>query len=227
MTYESAKDPRLLLAERAIGTLQDNFRQKIPIRLEISKPDLQNVISKAKSAIMTVKYSYQPPTDLAKDLNVLKLVEFGQRLLKQIKQEKVPETPSNLALSRIEWSLQFLAKLSETLTADIHTLGGSVDLKVARIQNISPIMKSKGKLVITQVHDSEKVLTVVTNLINVKVGMNLAIALVPPSEVGGVVSEAMFVSDSVRSDPVGHILKEKDVDIGPIEDLLREFLIKH
>lgn len=227
MTYESAKDPRLLLAERAIDTLQENFRQKIPIRLEMSKAALQKVISGAKSAIMTVKYSYQSPSDLAKDENVLKLVTLGQRLLEQILQAKTPETPSNLALSRIEWSLRFLAKLADYLADDIYTVGRSVDLKVARIQNVSPIQKSKGMLIGTQVHDGERVLMVVTNLIHVTVGMNLAIAMVPPSEVGGVISEAMFVNDAVRPEPAGSLLNEKDINIGPIEDILREYLTKH
>ncbi|MFW9914158.1 MAG: hypothetical protein ACFFGZ_00985 [Candidatus Thorarchaeota archaeon] len=227
MTYESAKDPRLLLAERAIDTLQENFRQKIPIRIEISKPDLQKVLSGAKSAIMTVKYSYQAPPDLAKDENVLKLVTLGQQLLEQISRAKTPETPTNLALSRIEWALRLLAKLADNLKANISTLGGAVDLKVARIQNVSPIQKSKGRLIVSRVHDGERVLSVVTNLIHVKAGMTLAIALVPPSEVGGVISEAMFVSDTVRPEPIGTILNEKDLNIRPIEGILREYLTKH
>ncbi|MHA2273325.1 MAG: hypothetical protein ACXACI_15810 [Candidatus Hodarchaeales archaeon] len=227
MTYESAKDPRVLLAERTIDVLQENFRHKIPIRLEISKPDLQKVLSGAKSAIMTVKYSYQSPSDLAKDENVLKLVTLGQRLLKQISHAKTPETPSNLALSRIEWALRFLAKLADYFKDDIYTLGRSVDVKVARIQNVRPIKKSKGTLIVCQVHDGERVLMVVTNLIHVKVGMNLAIAMVPPSEVGGHISEAMFVSDIVRPEPIGSILNEKEMNIGPIEDILREYLTKH
>ncbi|MHA2231729.1 MAG: hypothetical protein ACXAB4_04500 [Candidatus Hodarchaeales archaeon] len=227
MTYESAKDPRLLLAERAIDGLQENFRQKLPIRLEISKPDLQKVLSGAKSTIMTVKYSYQSPSDLAKDENVLKLVTLGQRLLEQILHAKTPETPSNLALSRIEWSLRFLAKLADYLQDNIFTVGRSVDVKVARIQNVRPIKKSKGVLVVSQVHDGERALMVVTNLIHVKVGMNLAIAMVPPSEVGGVISEAMFVTDTVRPEPIGSILNETDINLGAIEDILREYLAKH
>ena len=52
----------------------------------------------------------------------------------------------------------------------------------------------------------------VTNMMNVSNDTVLAVAFLPPREIGGTVSEAMFLGSGERAEKPGTLLSEEQVD---------------
>jgi predicted RNA-binding protein with EMAP domain len=58
-------------------------------------------------------------------------------------------------------------------------------------------------------------------------GTILAVAFLPPREVGGEISEAMYLGDEPRSEPPGTFLTDEQVDAREAESILHEELARH
>ena len=98
-----------------------------------------------------------------------------------------------------------------------------VDLLAVEVTNVA----KTGKLWLTRVSDGETEYPVVTNLPGVAAGSVLAAAFLPPQEVGGTVSEAMFLGDERRSEDPGTILGDRAVDAREATSVLHDELSKH
>ncbi len=91
-------------------------------------------------------------------------------------------------------------------------------LVVLKVQNIS----KQGNFHITRVSDKKKTYTVVTNLEGIRGNTKLAVAFLPPREVGQTVSEAMFLGSDERTEEPGTILEENQTDAGEAAAILYE-----
>jgi len=69
--------------------------------------------------------------------------------------------------------------------------------------------------------------TVVTNIPGIHPGDVLAVAFLPPREVGGAVSEAMFLGPGHRSEPPGTSIGESGVDAREAAGILHEEMTGH
>ena len=74
----------------------------------------------------------------------------------------------------------------------------------------------------TRVSDGEAGYRVVTNLPGLRPGDVLAAAFLPPREVGGEASEAMFLGADTRSEPPGSRLPEESVDAREAASILHQ-----
>ena len=59
-----------------------------------------------------------------------------------------------------------------------------------------------------------------TNIETIKPNKNLAIALVPPAEVGSIISHAMYLGPEERLEEAGHYLNPVDVDLSAVNALM-------
>jgi len=84
-----------------------------------------------------------------------------------------------------------------------------------------------GSLWLTRVSDGNIEYPVVTNIPGVRTGDVLAVAFLPPREVGGTVSEAMYLGDDRRTEPPGSALNEDQVDAREATSILHDELAKH
>ena len=98
-----------------------------------------------------------------------------------------------------------------------------MDILSVQVRNIA----RESKLLKTRVTDGVEDFSVVTNMMHVKSDMRLAAAFLPPREVGGTVSEAMFLGSDTRPEEAGTQLTEEEVDAREAASILYDEMSGH
>lgn len=223
MTHDTSKDPRLLVAQRACALLKKTLHQKLGVRLSVGRERLDEWAATVESAVMTLTYSYLEPDALASSDPMKEIVEAARSFESALEPVlKGPEAPPQHR-AMVKWCLRTLTGLPARLSNPGTTLASGVDLVAVDVKNVA----KTGKLWLTRVGDGRNEYPVVTNMPTIAAGNVHAVAFLPPAEVGGTVSEAMFLGDETRSEPVGTVLPEDAVDAREAASVLHEELAKH
>ncbi len=163
------------------------------------------ILKEVSSKIMEIKYSYAEVDEMEESLNEIKKIcndivtLLGKdKWIKRLKEMKL----SDLAVAHIKFCLNILYNLDFRLRLP-DAPEYSVDIRVGEIESITKHPNAK-KLKICNVNVG-RVITVVTNIENVKERERLAVALLPPAEFFGVVSEGMFLSHNLKEGNPGEI----------------------
>ena len=220
MSYDTSKDPRVLVAHQACERLQRAAQQKSGVKLSVSKEKLVKLASSADSAVMTLMYMYQEPRDLAGSDPMNDLVETARSLSDAFEPLLASEAAPALLRANVAWCLRTLSGLPVRLDGSAESMAAGVDLVVVQVRNVTKI----GSLWRTRVTDGETEYTVVTNIPGVSVGDVLAAAFLPPREVGGEISEAMFLGDEKRSEAPGSHLTAERIDAREAAAIMHEEL---
>lgn len=200
---DTASDPKIIMAERCV---RDMERYIGNIR-DIKK---SGILKDFEAKIMELKYSYGELGDLKPTLEEIKkfcvnLVNLlgGNDWAKKLKDMRF----SSLSIAHIKFCLNILYNLENRLRLPAEP-EYAVDIRIGEIESV---MKhpNANKLRICNVNVG-KVITVVTNIEGVKEGEKLAVALLPPVEFFGVVSEGMFLSHELKEGSPGEIPKLND-----------------
>jgi predicted RNA-binding protein with EMAP domain len=120
----------------------------------------------------------------------------------------------------LRWCIRILGGLPERLANSGASLASGVDLVAVEVRNVTP----SGPLWRTLVSDGRAEYGVMTNLPGIRRGQVLAAAFLPPREVGGVVSEAMFLGAEPRTEAPGAVLAEEEVDAREAASILHDEL---
>jgi len=200
---DTANDPRILMAERCVKDMEKylgNLR-------EIKK---MGIIKDLEARVMELKYSYGELEDIREFLESIrnfcvKIVDTlgGDGWIKKLRNMKFSE----LALAHIKFCLNILYNLESRLRLPPNA-EYAVDIRVGEIESVMKHPKAE-KLRICNVNVG-KVITVVTNIESVKEREKLAVALLPPVEFFGVVSEGMFLSHALKEGKPGELPKLSD-----------------
>jgi len=214
---DTANDPRILMAEKCIKDMEKyigNLR-------DIKKSGL---IKELEAKIMEMKYSYGELQDLKvylegiKALCVKTLNLLGEdNWAKNLKRMKF----SDLAISHIKFCLNILYNLDSRLKLPSHP-EYAVDIRVGKIESVIKHPKAN-KLRICNVNVG-KVITVVTNIEDVKEGEKLAVALLPPAEFFGIVSEGMFLSHNLKEENPGEFPQLEDEEKNNVRKEVLKYL---
>jgi predicted RNA-binding protein with EMAP domain len=223
MTHDTSKDPRLLVAQRACVLLKKTIHQKLGVRLPVGRERLDAWIASAESAVMTLTYSYQEPSELAVSDLMKEIVDAASSLEDAIEVVLTGTEAPPLLRARIQWCLRTLSGLPARLSNPGTTLASGVDIVVVEVKNVA----RTGKLWLTRVGDGTAEYPVVTNMGTIAAGNRHAVAFLPPAEVAGTASEAMFLGDERRSEAAGTVLGEDAVDAREAASVLHEELTKH
>jgi predicted RNA-binding protein with EMAP domain len=218
MTHDTSKDPRILVAHLACGKLQRAAQQKSGVRLSVGKEKLVELASSADSAVMGLMYMYQEPAELAQSDVMKELTGTTRSLTDAFGPMLESEAAPALLRANVAWCLRTLSGLAARLEGPGESMAAGVDLVAVEVRIVTKI----GKLWRTRVTDGEAEYTVVTNIPGVKVGDSLAVAFLPPREVGGEVSEAMFLGDEKRREAPGTRLTEAQVDAREAAEIVHE-----
>jgi predicted RNA-binding protein with EMAP domain len=222
MTHDTSSDPRLLVAKLACDELQRLMRQKTAARPALQKGRVAELTAAIESAVMTLTYSYQEPAALAASEPARELQAHAEELGRAMAPvQTAKDTPALLA-ARIRWCLRTLSGLNERLATSGATLASGVDLVALEVRNVT----KTGSLWLTRVSDGESGYRVVTNLPGIRPGDVLAAAFLPPREVGGEASEAMFLGADKRPEAPGTRLAEEDVDAREATSILHQELAR-
>lgn len=223
MTHDTSKDPRILVAQRACALLRQSLQQKTHVKLSVGKEKLLEMASSLESAVMTLMYSYQEPAEVASSEPMQQIVEAARSMGDALSPVLASSAPSLLLKANLRWCLRTLTGLPDRFGAPAGSLAAGVDMRAVVVRNVT----KTGSLWLTRVSDGNVEYPVVTNIPGVRTGDVLAAAFLPPREVGGTVSEAMYLGDDRRMESPGSILTEDQVDAREATSILHDELAKH
>jgi predicted RNA-binding protein with EMAP domain len=226
MTYDTTKDPRIIVANLACALLKKCVKQKPVAPLKISRDKLSQLAAACESAVMTMMYMYQEPEALVSLPPVSNLTEAAKAIADAYEKLLSAADDQSLLRANVRWCLRTLEGLAQRLSNPGATLASGVDLVVVQVRNAVKMEKGSN-LSKTRVTDGAAAYTVVTNLTDIAVHLRPAAAFLPPREIGGTVSEAMFLGSGNRTETPGTILSEEQVDAKEAASILYEEVAKH
>jgi predicted RNA-binding protein with EMAP domain len=208
MTHDTTNDPRIQVAQMACNLLKKAVKLKPGVSLRISRDKVTELAAKCDSAMMALTYAYQDPKTLSASDFMKTLLETLDLLNEAYAPLVEKKDDGTMLRANVRWCLRTLNGLKGRLANAGKTLSSGVDLVVVKVKNVE-----RGEnLLRTKVTDGTSDYTVVTNMMGVKNDDMLAVAFLPPREVGGTVSEAMFLGDQARAEEPGTLLDEDEVD---------------
>jgi predicted RNA-binding protein with EMAP domain len=218
MAYDTTKDPRIKVANLACNLLKKCVKQKSGFLLSISRDRLTGLAAACESAVMTLMYMYQEPEVLASSQQVIDLAEAAKAIAQAYEKLISCKDDQSLLRANIRWCLRTVNGLGDRFSNSSATLAAGVDLVVVQVRNVA----KQGGFLKTIVTDGADNYTVVTNLTDVETDSKLAVAFLPPREIGGTVSEAMFLGSGKRTEAPGTVLSEEQVDAKEAAGILYE-----
>ena len=223
MTHDTSKDPRIITAHLACVILKKSVKQKPEVPLRVTRDRLFELASACESAVMTLMYMYQDPEALAASLPLLNLSEAAKALAEAYEKVLANKDDHSLLRANIRWCLRTLKGLKDRFGNSGTTIASGIDLMAVQVRNLT----KTGNFLKTRVTDGISDYTVVTNLKDVTSNSVLAAAFLPPREIGGTVSEAMFLGSGKRTEVPGTLLNEEQVDAKEAGAILFDAVTKH
>jgi predicted RNA-binding protein with EMAP domain len=194
---DTAKDSRLLVLEDALRRLSEMVgNKKLKFHVDYSK--LGATLQQASSVIYEVKYSYLPSPKVAELEATRKIVEniaeFRKVLEEAIKTSgyKPATVKETIGLTEIYYSFRIVEKLMQKLEEYDDEPAYAIDIIAVELSQIQTVPNSKN-LTECRCTDGSRIWKIVTNIQGLRAGMKLPCAILPPVEMMGVVSEAMFL----------------------------------
>ncbi|MHA2154658.1 MAG: hypothetical protein ACXABU_04910 [Candidatus Hodarchaeales archaeon] len=220
MSVSTDKFPPFVIAELASRVLKKTFATKLGFRPSLSKEKLESTMRTIESSLMVLKYSYLSRNELIEHED-LKIVHSNG---KKLSEALIPaaSTPSThpLSLANLNWGIQILQYLARRIKTGDSNLGSGVDLKVVHVRNV----QKYDKFLLTRAYDNEKTYTILTNILDLRPNRNVGVAFLPPREIGGKLSEAMYIGSEEREEEAGVFLTPREVDLSEINAILHQLI---
>ncbi|NPA75167.1 MAG: tRNA-binding protein [Euryarchaeota archaeon] len=188
---DTSRSTKILMAEKSVKELEKyigNFK-------EVKK---SGVLKNLSAKILELKYSYGEPEDLKPFLEEIKKYTMeiytylgGKNIVETLKKRYFDE----MRIATVRFALNILYNLDSRLHLP-EDPAYAVDIRLGEIMSVGK-HPNADRLKICNV-DIGRMITVVTNISSVKEGCKLPVALLPPAEFRGVVSDGMFLSDRCR-----------------------------
>ncbi len=193
---DTSKDARILVAEKCVQNLQNLIGN-------LKNVKKSGILKELSAKVMELKYSFGEIDALLPIIEELK--HLTEKLFVDIGGKNWSDEVKNMRfdeekIAKIRFCLNILYNLDSRIKLP-NDPAYAVDIRVGEIGSVMKHPNAE-RLKICNVNVG-KIITVVTNLQNVKEGMKLPIALLPPAKLRGVVSEGMFLSDKEKSQKVG------------------------
>lgn len=222
MAHDTTKDPRIIVANLACALLKKSVKLKPVVQLKISRDRLTEPAAACESAVMTLMYMYQEPEALVSSQPLKNLTPALKTIAEAYEKLISSKDDHSLLRANIRWCLRILNGLGDRFGNSGASLAAGVDLVVVQVRNVA----KQGNFLKTIVTDGADNYTVVTNLTGVETDSKLAVAFLPPREIGGTVSEAMFLGSGKRTEAPGTMLSEEQVDAKEAAGILFEEVAK-
>ena len=214
------KFPPFLIVELALKVLRKTFLTKLGFRPSISKVELDSVLKSIESSLMILKYSYLSLEDLISHEELKNICLTGDTLLESLKPAAESQSTNQLSLSLLNWGILIFIGLQRRVKVANDQLGAGVDLKVLRVRSV----QKQGSLLLTRAYDDKKAYTIMTNMLNLQSNRNLAAAFLPPREIGGQLSDAMYLGNEEYEEEAGAFLNPVDVNLREVNAILHQLL---
>ncbi len=194
---DTRSDYRLIVADHAASLLEEIVRTKrLPVPTNWQRA--QEVAREIRGIVKRMRFSFMPPTMLARSEDAARLVELVKELTGMLLNpqwiDRVRGDPrARKALAETRYALRTLYSLPARLAlGDENDPFYAFDVECVTVTSVSKhpnadnlyVTHAKGRLAYT----------IVTNLADVRRGDVRAAVVLPPREFRGVVSEAMYCS---------------------------------
>jgi predicted RNA-binding protein with EMAP domain len=222
MRLATDKFPPFLIVELALKILRKTFLTKLGFRPSLSKTELDSILKSIESSLMILKYSYLSLDDIISHEEMKNICSKGNTLLESLKPAAETQSTHQLSLSLLNWGILILIGLERRIKVANDQLGAGVDLKILRVRNV----QKQGSLLLTRAYDDKKSYTIMTNMLNLQSNRNLAAAFLPPLEIGGQLSDAMYLGDDEYEEEAGTFLNPAEVNLREANAILRQLIGK-
>lgn len=219
MTNDTTKDPRIMVAHLAAALLKKSVKLKpegLPLR--VPRDRLTELASTCESAVMAIMYSYQEPQALTTSESLTQLNDAANALTEAYEKVIANKDDRSLLKANIRWCMRTFTGLKDRFANPGKTIASGVDLMAVHVRNVA----KSGNFSTTRVTDGNADYAVMTNLTDVATNSVLAAAFLPPREIGGIVSEAMFLGSGKRTEAAGTVFNEDQVDAKEAASILFE-----
>ena len=223
---DTAHDFRILVAENAIARLEKILKQK-GLPYPHRKEKALEILSKIRSNLMAVKYSFMPANLLLNYPPLKQIPKLALDFAKEVappKMFKPKDVKEKLLLSEVKYCLRVLAGLpSRIKLGDENRPENSIDILGVEVLSVMKHPKASN-LKITKAGTEKEGFTIITNIINIRKGEIRAVALLPPIILFGEVSDAMYCSGPLTKEIKGKRPPSKLIHISEISSKVEEIL---
>lgn len=224
----TSRDYRILVALDAVERLEGIIRHH-KLNLPLNWNKLGDLVREAKKIILKIRYCYLPVELLVKDEELSRLKDISVELSKNMlnKDLLTKFKPDPFVVAETRYILRTLYGLKyRLLLGEENKPWYAIDIEGVEIVSIHE-HPNADKLYVTK---AEGILpyTIITNIQDVKKGEIRAAAILPPAEIRGVLSEAMYCSKPLPKEykkkrpPENSIYKEEVAGI--IIELIKKYL---
>ena len=191
---DTSRDYRILVAEKSIGVLEDIVRLH-KLGLPLNWGIVGNLVREAKTLLLKLKYSFLPWPDIVRSPELSRLKEVSKELARQMLQKDLLQRfkPDPLVVAKTKYVLRILYGLQHRLAlGEENKPWYAVDIEGVEITSIHK-HPNADKLYITKA-EGLFLYTIITNIQDIKKGEVRAAAILPPTNIRGELSEAMYCS---------------------------------
>ncbi|MHA2140205.1 MAG: hypothetical protein ACXADC_06005 [Candidatus Thorarchaeota archaeon] len=194
---DTAKDARVLVLEDALRRLNEIVsNRKLRMHIEYSK--LASALKTAGSLLYEVKYSYIDAKSLAEHeatRNLLRAIsEFSELFRGAVKSQayKPQSVSERMALTEVQYALSIVEGFERRLHDANDDPAHAIDILSVEVSQTKAV-EGSNNLTECRCTDGSRIWTIVTNIPGILGGMKLSCAVLPPANMMGIVSEAMFL----------------------------------
>ena len=220
LSFQTTDFPPILIGELALKELKDSFLTKLGFRPALTKNEINKLLKSVESSLMILKYSYLSVKELIDHKELINLHKAGELLKSAIKPAENTQTANPLTLAMINWEILILSGLGRRMEISNTQLGSGVDLKVVRVRNT----QKRGNFLLTRAYDDVRAYTIMTNILELRTNHNFAVAFLPPTEIDGQLSEAMYLGNEERLEEAGTFLAPNQVNLKEVNAILHQFI---
>ncbi len=201
--WESSEDYRLLVAQESVDYFVTSVKGA-KFRGKWNKNEAKKIANSMKSDLQSMRYSYQSPKELADSdhldslenkcddiLEILGGENWYRTFLERATRDEKSKVEESIA--EIRFFLNTILGLSDRLKrGKINDPVVGVDIKVGNVMNVRD-HPNADNLDLCNVNIGNRSLSVVTNDLKVSADDKVAVSILPPNKLMGVVSEGMFL----------------------------------
>lgn len=189
---DTGNDPRLAILDRALQDARRNVETG-RLRAQFKKAAALEALATGHAALMVLRYAYQPAAELVEMDEFGNLTASADALEDALGgpgvEERIKEDA--LAVAQVAWLTDNLRSLEQRLALPGEGLELAVDARAGRVVSASKHPNAEN-LVLCRVA-AGRPLRVVTNDASVRADETVGVALLPPVELRGIVSQGMFL----------------------------------
>ncbi|GEM_PF-709529 len=230
---DTKNDYRIMLLEDAVDRLAMRIKNW-GLPFPINKGRLESLVKDVKNTVYRIKYSFLPANILLNSSDVIELERLGKQLHREIfenfdamKTRVRLTVKQKLIVAEIKYCLWMILGFRRRLKHGDNNLPEyAVDVLGVEILSVQK-HPSASNLKVLKAGTEKFGFIIITNIKNIKSGEVRAVAILPPKEFMGIISEAMIVSEPLDKSMKGRFVPYSIINLNELRSKVIELLQAH